>query len=150
MKILSAIRIVTMAALVSAFVRAAHARQFAAGELVDPATGTRWVLLRDTAHPDAPGRWVLAHDGKMGAASSPAQPAVIRAGDKIVLIEHSSIADARLAAFALTSAAKGETLRARIAIGGAIVMARADSKGLAELGPTEASSMQTGLAEAWR
>jgi hypothetical protein len=154
MKILSAIRIVTVAALVSVCELAACAQQFSAGELIDPATGARWVLLRDTAHPDAPGRWVLAHAGEVGKTSSRAQSAVIRAGDRIVLVEHSAIADARLAAFALTSAAKGETLRVRIAIGGAVVMARADGKGLAEIapaetGPSQTASTQAGIAEAW-
>lgn len=162
MKILSALRITAAPALVFAFVLAsaltAHARQFAAGELTDPATGVRWVLLRDTAHPDAPGRWVLSQaaarsgdpSGKKDGMFFRPQPPVIRSGDRIVLVEHSAIADVRLAALALTSAAKGETLRARIAIGGAVVTARADGKGLAELGPAAAGSMQAGLAEAWR
>ena len=154
MKILPVIRIIAMAALVSAFALAAHARQFAAGELTDPATGTRWVLLRDTSHPEEPGRWVLAHAGAepgiAGAAFSPAQPAVIHSGDRIVLVEHSAIADARLAAFALTSAAKGETLRARIAIGGAVVVARAEGKGLAELDSAGTGPVRAGFAEAWQ
>lgn len=148
MKILPAIRILALPALAFALILAsalsARARQVAAGEIVDPATGVRWVLVRDTAHPEAPGRWVLARGQEVGAAFSHPRPAVIRAGDRIVLVEHSAIADARLAAFALTSAAKGETLRARIAIGGGIVLARAAGKGVAELGPPEAGPGESG------
>ncbi len=148
MKILPAFRRIAPVALAAAVALAlaspAHARQFAVGELVDPATGARWVLLRDTEHPEAPGRWVLARAGEADAAFARSEPPVIHAGDKILLVEHTAIADARLAAFALTSAAKGDTLRARVAIGGGVVTARAAGKGLAELDSPEPGPAKAG------
>jgi hypothetical protein len=143
MKMISAIRRIALTALAGMFVLAlalpARAREFAVSVLVDPVTGARWVLLRDTAHPDKPGRWVLRRGAEVDAAASQPEPPVIHSGDRVLLIEHTAIADARLTAYALTSAAKGEALRVRVAIGGGIVTARADGKGIAELGSVEIS-----------
>jgi hypothetical protein len=109
------------------------------GEIDDPATGCRWILLGNAAHPEGPGRVLLvggpvagreavvmriAHPAKESARDEPIQP-LIHLGDIIVVEEHTPVVDARLAAVALSGAAPGEEFRARLKIGGNIVRARA-------------------------
>jgi hypothetical protein len=107
----------------------------AVSEKTDPATGMRWVLVRDAANPGGPGRWLLADSGMENGAFS-AKKLVIRSGDRIVVEEQTAVAKAWLEATALTSAAEGGVLRARIAFGGQVVTARAIAAGRAELKET--------------
>lgn len=104
----------------------------------DGATGDRWLLLRDAAHPGGPGRMVRV--GRERAASdsppSPLRP-VVRAGDAIVVEEHTDVVDARLEATALTSAPVGWEFKARLKIGGKVVKAIALAPGKAALEPDE-------------
>jgi len=113
-------------------------------EIEDPFTGDRWLLLRDANRPAAPGRLVLA--GQQAGTTRPAnhgpaqpKPAgerpMIRAGDPLIVEEHSAAVDARLEAIALGSAAKGAHLKARLQIGGKVVRVVAVSHGRAVFAP---------------
>jgi hypothetical protein len=104
-------------------------------EKTDPATGARWALVRDAANPGGPGRWLLADSVVKNDAFS-AKKLVIRTGDRIVVEEQTAVSEAWLEATALTGAADGGVLRARIAIGGQVVTARAIAVGRAELKET--------------
>ena len=104
-------------------------------EKTDPATGARWVLVRDVANPGAPGRWLRADPGKESGTFS-TKKLLIRSGDRIVVEERTAVSEAWLEATALTGAADGGVLRARISIGGQVVTARAIAAGRAELKET--------------
>jgi hypothetical protein len=109
------------------------------GEIDDPSTGCRWFVLGNKIHQEGPGRLVLASDtesakdGALGGGSQSQNPSapgassrpVIHAGDTVVVEEHTTVVDARLAAVALGSAAAGEEFRARLKIGGKVIRARA-------------------------
>ncbi len=116
-------------------------------EICDPHTGGRWLLLRNDAVPGGPGRLVLvaAHRNEMPGpferqASQPL-PAnqhdearfhpVIHAGDRVIVEEHTAVADATLEARALNPAALGSALEVRLAIGGRVVRAVALGPGRA-------------------
>ena len=111
-------------------------------KIVDPATGNLWLLERDPERPSGPGRLVLVRHGEgvtgcnACAVNTPsriaAQP-VVRAGDLLVIEEHTSFVDARFTAVALESALKGAPLRARLRVGGFIVVVVAESPGHAVL-----------------
>jgi hypothetical protein len=116
-------------------------------EICDPHTGKRWLLMRENGPPGGPGRMVLAGDFSRtasadGSGASPAEPgltssrAVIRAGDKLIVEEHTSLVEAYLEAVALGPAAAGSTLDVRLKMGGKVVRAVA-------LGPGRAA-IQTG------
>jgi len=102
--------------------------------IFDPATGQRWSLMRDSAHPGGPG-WLVPMSAGPGSISvATAKPAcVIRAGDRIVVEEHTSAVDLNLEAVAMNRAAEGEGVRARLSMGGAMVTARAGCDRRAEL-----------------
>jgi hypothetical protein len=63
---------------------------------------------------------------------------VIRAGDLIVVEEHTEVVDAVLEAVALGPAAEHGTLHARLRIGGRVVQATAVAPGRAQLAAREA------------
>jgi hypothetical protein len=112
-------------------------------EIDDPATGDRWILMRDAAHPEGPGRIALIAPertenrfaGARGAgtesASSFLPVLVIHGGDKIIVEEHTTVVDARLEAVALGPAAQGNAFRVRLNIGGKIILAVATAPGQA-------------------
>ena len=60
---------------------------------------------------------------------------MIRAGDALLVEEHTAVVDARLEAVALESAAKGARFKARLKIGGKVVRAVAISPGRAGFAP---------------
>ena len=109
-------------------------------ELVDPHSGDHWLLLRDPSHAGGPGRLVLAPkrcgvpagSSTRSSAVTGAVP-VIRAGDTLVVEEHTAIADARLEAVALNAAPVGQNLNARLKVGGKVVRVMAEGRGLAVL-----------------
>jgi len=115
--------------------------------LDDPHTGNRWLLFTDPTHPGGPGRLVRI-PGSPGAsilASTPATTSsaaenldqtlrpIIRAGDQILVEEHTPVVEARLEAVALGPATKGAFLAARLQIGGHVVRVLAVAPGRAEL-----------------
>jgi hypothetical protein len=132
----------------------------AVSEIDDPATGDRWILERDPRHPEGPGRMALLAQprtrpntrspaptrsenplGGAGAAQAEGAPAaapvlVIHGGDRLIVEEHTPVADARLEAVALGPAAVGSSFRVRLAIGGRVIVAFATSAGHALLAST--------------
>ncbi len=136
------LRVAGLIAMTAMLICGLTAQQSSAGgrivsERTDPGTGARWVLMRDTGHPAALAHWVLAEAGKdkRTAAGSEAseQKLMICAGDRIVVEERTSVMSAWLEATALTSAATGGELRARLAIGGKVLAVRAIAPDTAEM-----------------
>jgi hypothetical protein len=126
----------------------------AVSEKDDSWTGDRWLLVPNPAHPEGPGRWVraagfsLSHEpahptgsaAEKMLARDAAQPLVIHPGDRVVLEEHSTVADACLEAVALSAAASGGELKARLEIGGRMVRALALGHGRVVLVPESGSA----------
>jgi hypothetical protein len=112
-------------------------------EIDDPHTGARWLLMRNPIHPGGPGRLVLLANGDPSgggrAAGVELQPVnlrpVIRAGERLVVEEHTQVVEARLEAVALNPAAAGSVLNARLKMGGKVVRAVALAPGRAVLQP---------------
>jgi hypothetical protein len=112
-------------------------------EIDDPNSGTRWLLVRDKANPGGPGRLERAPQGRdpetlerqvqgpSGVGNGPVS--MIRAGDKLVVEEHSAAADAYLEGVALGPAGTGSALNVRLSIGGRVVRAVAVAHGRAAL-----------------
>ena len=112
-----------------------------AREIDDPASGLRWLLVEDPAHPGGPGRLVsLSPDKRMAKPRSlgkvAAAEVVIHAGETVQVEEHSAVIDANLEVVALSSAAPGGPLRVRLRIGGRVVKARVIAAGRAVREPS--------------
>lgn len=110
-------------------------------EIVDPANGDRWLLLRDSAAPGGPGRLVRVPKAagssyalNRGATGSDSVPRpVIHGGDVLVIEQNSPVLEARFRAVALETAQAGARFRARLQATGAIVHAIAIASGRAAL-----------------
>jgi len=123
-------------------------------EIDDSRNGVRWLLLRDESHPGGPGRLVpvagsapAASLKSAGKANSPAGSAhattavpgaavsspVVRAGDRLIVEEHTRVADVRLEAVALGAATAGSALNVRLKVGGKVLRAIATESGRATL-----------------
>ncbi len=109
-------------------------------EIDDPSSGAHWLLVRNNDHPGGPGSLLL--DKRLDAGSrSPQIPSfsslvpVIRAGDVVILEEHTPAVDIRLEAIALVPARIAAVLRVRLKLGGRIVRAIASGPGRATLAP---------------
>jgi hypothetical protein len=98
-----------------------------AWEIVDESTGTHWALMKDAAHPGGPGRLVVDRSPRA------MRQVVIRAGDRVLVEEHTDRVDLRLEGVVLSPAAVGETFAVRLRVGGNVVRARALAAGRAEL-----------------
>jgi len=122
-------------------------------EIVDPCLGTRWQFVADVQHPERPGRLILIDPRArpMRAAAQPApnelrnpdansyraaaQSRLIRAGDRVTVLQETAFLRARLQAVALESAVAGQTMRVRLLGGadihtgnqGAVLVVRASS-----------------------
>jgi hypothetical protein len=114
-------------------------------EIDDPHTGDRWLLMRNDESPGGPGRLVLAADHRDASSGGLEQSTkqiretqplpVIRAGDRLIVEEHTAIVDAVLEARALGPAALGSRFNVRLAIGGRVMRAVALGPGRAILQP---------------
>ncbi|MFP5275796.1 MAG: hypothetical protein ACLGPM_01670 [Acidobacteriota bacterium] len=108
-----------------------------AGALVearrDPATGVGWQLLRGVA--GGPGRWIQKFDsfGTPKEEAKPNAPVVIRAGDRLLVTEETSMASMQMLVVALEPARLGATLRVRTMAGNRMLFAVALGKGRAAL-----------------
>lgn len=107
-----------------------------AGEIRDPQTGQRWLMLRDPAHPRWPARLVPAEaaDAPTGAVALHALPQpVIHGGDAILIEETTPVLEAHYDAVALSAAERGKTMKARLKVNGRVVNAVALGPGRAAL-----------------
>jgi hypothetical protein len=109
-------------------------------EIDDPHNGDRWLLIRDDNHSAGPARLVLvsaargsASETRRTAPGTETPPPLIRAGDRVVVEEHSSVVDAHLEAVAMEPAWAGSAFNARLSIGGQTVRAVAAATGRATL-----------------
>lgn len=115
-------------------------------EIVDPATGDHWFLVRDPERPGAPGRMVLVsgkarqQDGTALAEMSQPQGLIlpnlrpiIRSGDVVVAEESTPILEARFEGVALGPATVGAELNVRLKVSGGVVRARAVAPGRVEV-----------------
>lgn len=123
-----------------------EARYRALREFEDPGTHQHWLLMRDQNRASGPALLVkvqhaecaLLTDGKMNPEASPrlqVRPILaIHPGDRLTLLEHTSVVDAELEATALQSAAVGDLLTVRLNFGGLTVRAIASAPGYATVG----------------
>jgi hypothetical protein len=104
-------------------------------EIVDRQNGDRWLLMRDGKNPGGPGRLVRVPLAikSAEAAGTEQQTPVIHAGDRIVVEEHTPVAEAWLEAVAQAPALRGAGFWARLQIGGKLVRAVALGPGRAQL-----------------
>jgi len=115
-------------------------------ELDDPHTGIHWLVVRDASHPAGPGRLVRAAEFRelrgdaKAAGPNPAAGAailslrpVVRAGDRVIVEEHTKVVDARLDGTALEPATAGAAFMVRLKIGGRVIRAMAEGHGRATL-----------------
>jgi hypothetical protein len=104
-------------------------------EIDDPRNGDRWILTRDLSHPAAPGRLaLLASVHILIRQASPEEEgpaAVIHAGDRVIVEEHTAVVDARLEGVAMGSALRGFPVTVRLSIGGRVLQAEAIGPGRA-------------------
>jgi hypothetical protein len=115
----------------------------------DPSLGGRWMLCRNADHPGGPGRLLLVSNQSAGKRNLPGNlpianapdgglasvRPVIRAGDRVIVEEISAVAEARLAAVALESAAAGSAFKVRLEIGGKVLLVVAVRAGQALFQP---------------
>jgi len=99
--------------------------------IADSATGTHWLLAANPTHPGGPGRLVP----ERGAAIMAPVPQVIRAGDRLLVVESSETVEACFDAVALEPAVLGSVFTARFTAGGGRVRVVALGPGRAALAP---------------
>ena len=112
-------------------------------EIDDPQTGDRWLLMRNAAFPGGPARMVriAVHGQRIDPAQLAASgvndatlpQVVIRAGDKLLVEEHTAVVDAVFEARAVAPAAVGTEFEVRLTIGGMVVRAVATGPGRATI-----------------
>lgn len=105
----------------------------------DSASGIRWLLAADSTHPGGPGRLVpdqaSGEERQPGAPIEAPVPQVIRAGDRLLVVESSARVEACFEAVALEPALQGAVFTARFSVGGARVRVVALGPGRAALAP---------------
>ena len=113
-------------------------------EIDDPSSGGHWLLVQNADHPGGPGRLFLVNrdaPSELPAILGHYPPAralvpVIRAGDALIVEEHTKVVDARFEGIALGPARTGETFRIRVRLGGTVLRAVATGSGHAVLEPS--------------
>ena len=107
-------------------------------EIDDPHSGVRWQLMRDPSHPGGPG--VLTQmlgkgigNGIREKQGPFRQSMVIRAGDRVVIDEDSSVAVIHLEGVAIRSASIGSDILVRLIPGGSLFHAVVLGPGRASL-----------------
>ena len=108
-------------------------------EINDRHSGIRWFIFRNPQNPAGPALIASENENPPTDTESVtrdmAPSSVIRAGDHVVLEEHTTAAESYLDAIALGSAAVGVTLDVRLKIGGKVMRAVAIAPGRALLAP---------------
>jgi hypothetical protein len=114
-------------------------------EIADLNNGSRWLLLRDASNPGGPGRLMQENVEnadltdqsrkailrKVSKSDAVPQCAIIRAGDRLLIEEHSPVFDARFEGVALQPAVAGGSLAVRLTVNGKIIRAIAKAPGRA-------------------
>lgn len=114
--------------------------------ILDAGTHQRWLLERNVSRPAFPAR-LIPVSGELSCArfgfeesghrstSNPKRPLlpVIRAGDSLILVEHTRVSDARFEGIALSTGAAGEAIQVRLKIGGRTLIAIPTAPGRAML-----------------
>lgn len=107
--------------------------------------GSRWILTRDPVHPGAPGRWCRLAEEHRDPGTPPktarvesqstaaTRPVVIHGGDRLIVVDHSAVVEARFDAVALDAAIVGAESHARLRFNGKIVRVVAVGPGRATL-----------------
>jgi hypothetical protein len=104
----------------------------------DPATRQHWLLVSDPGRPAAPALLVrtppyssvpVERRSKSQISSLP----VIHSGDRLVVSEKTAVSEGRFDATALSAAALGEVLTARLKLGGSVLHVLATAPGQATL-----------------
>jgi len=115
-------------------------REIVLREIKDPQTGAHWLIVANAANPAGPGRMVLAPDASRSDGAEPTRqvaPVVaIHRGDRVVVEEHTRVAEAYLEAVAMEPAVAGASFHVRLKIGGKVVGAVATAPGRATLMPS--------------
>jgi hypothetical protein len=122
----------------------------------DPGTGARWLLICDANDPGGPGRLIagkntgtFANTGSLAAGGEPGKnkvhgstvvhgntiAAAVRAGDLLIVEEHTATAEAYLQGVAQAAAAVGSLVNVRLKAGGKLVRAVVLGPGRAALAP---------------
>lgn len=134
--------VVVLFAFAGLGLHASAADRVAVREIDDPQTGSRWILYASVN--GGPGHLVQVPASFASPHAAPPQSVVpeppvpvIRGGDPVLLEEHTTVADARLQAFALSPARRGASLQVRLKLGGHIVSAIALGPGRVAFAPEE-------------
>jgi hypothetical protein len=114
-------------------------REIAFREIKDPQTGAHWLILSNAANPAGPGRMVLARNDNpcivIADAEEAAPVVAVHLGDRMVVEEHTRVAEAFLEGVALGPAVAGASFSVRLKVGGQVVRAVAIAPGRAALMP---------------
>lgn len=106
--------------------------------VTDRSTGLVWELRRDAAHPGGPGRMTMSTANGTASNSRPetgwVRP-VIRAGDRVMVVELAEAASAHLEGVAVSPAGAGAPLLIRFGFAARPVRAVAIGPGRARLAP---------------
>ena len=108
----------------------------------DRSTNLRWLLVEDEDHVSGPGRLLPIQTSRQGSETAGGEAArskwpgvalvrfLIKAGQQVVVEEHTRALDARFEAVALESALAGSKVKVRLKLGGKTVDAVAEASGL--------------------
>lgn len=108
-------------------------------DIKDPHTGAHWLILPNTAAPAGPGRMVPAPEGSRSAPIPGREKIspIMQPGDRVVIEEHTLVAEAYLEGVALGPAVAGSKFDVRLKCGGKVVRVVAIAPGRAALIPSE-------------
>jgi hypothetical protein len=106
----------------------------------DQGTGRHWLMVRRLDRPETPASLLPLNEEcfellvsdlkkKLPIAAHQKGAPVIRAGDRVLLLDSSAIADVRLEAVALGPATTGQELTVRLKLGGHLLRAVATAQG---------------------
>lgn len=98
----------------------------------DRATHRHWMLFKDSAHPAAPDKFITLAENVTSSLFEKQGDPMIHTGDQVFVVQHTAVADLRIAGRALGMAALGERLSVRLK-GGVILTAIATGPGQATL-----------------
>jgi len=101
--------------------------------IVDPFTGTKWVLTRDLLGRGGPGRLSKETRTPVATSSRAALPVVIRTGDRLAVEDRFPNGRGEFDAIALDRATEGSQFRVRLNVNGKIIRVMAVGPGRATI-----------------